>query len=37
MDVLIIDSQCDQETIQWMMAVQNPCFYLKDPFTSGEN
>jgi hypothetical protein len=34
-DVLILDSQWDQETVKWMMTEENPCFYLVDAKTAG--
>jgi len=34
-DILILDSHHDQETIKWMMAEENPCFYLVDAKTPG--
>jgi hypothetical protein len=36
-DVLILGSEYDQETIKRMMTVQNECFYLKNPSTPGAN
>jgi len=32
-DVLILNSEYDQETIKWMMTVHNKCFYLEIPST----